>query len=51
MNKKALESSKISARINYWIDLIFRYKQQGKEVLYAMKVDVNKLDEKEREDK
>ena len=61
MNKKALESAKVSARINEWIDLIFGYKQQGKEAVksintyrplcYEGRIDINKLDEKEQEDK
>ena len=61
MNKKALESSKVSEKINDWIDLIFGYKQQGKEgvkslnifrsLCYEGKFDIDKLDEKEREDK
>ena len=61
MNKKALESSKVSEKINDWIDLIFGYKQQGKEAIkslniyrslcYEGKLEIEKLEEKEREDK
>jgi hypothetical protein len=61
MNKKALESSKVSEKINDWIDLIFGYKQLGKEAVkslnifrslcYEGKFDIEKLEEKEREDK
>ena len=61
MNKKALESSKVSEKLNEWIDLIFGCKQQGKEAVkslnvfrslcYEGKFDIEKLEEKEREDK
>jgi hypothetical protein len=61
LNKKALESAKVSSRITEWIDLIFGFKQQGKEAIkslnvyrqlcYEGKIDINKLEEKEREDK
>jgi hypothetical protein len=61
MNKKAFESCKISEKINDWIDLIFGVKQSGKEAIkslnifrplcYEGKIDINKLDDKEKEDK
>lgn len=61
MNKKALESSKTSEKIHDWIDLIMGIKQQGKEAIkslnifrplcYEGKIDLNKLDDKEKEDK
>jgi len=61
MNKKALESSKVSERINEWIDLIFGFKQQGKEAVKALNVfralcyegkfDMDSLDDREREDR
>jgi len=60
MNKKAMESSKVSRKINEWIDLIFGYKQNGIEAInslnvfkffgYEGKVDYNKLSEQERDD-
>lgn len=61
MNKKALESHQISLTITDWIDLIFGFKQQGKDgikafnifrkLCYEGKLDLMKLNEKEREDK
>ena len=61
MNKKAIESSKVSERINDWIDLIFGFKQKGKEAVkslnifrtlcYEGKFDIDILDDREREDR
>ena len=61
MNKKALESSKVSEKINDWIDLIFGCKQKGKEaikslnifrtVCYEGKLDLDIIDDREKEDK
>lgn len=61
MNKKALESSKVSEKLSDWIDLIFGIKQQGKEAIkslnifrplcYEGKIDLSKLEERDQDDK
>jgi len=61
MNKKALESSKISEKLSEWIDLIFGIKQQGKEAVKALnvfrplcyegKIDICKLEKRDQDDK
>lgn len=61
MNKKALESSKVSEKLSDWIDLIFGLKQTGKDAIKALnvfrplcyegKIDFTKLDERDQDDK
>lgn len=61
MNRKALESTKSSQGINQWIDLIFGYKQFGKDaerslnvfrtLCYEGKFDFDLLDDREKEDR
>jgi len=60
MNKKAMESTKVSRKINEWIDLIFGFKQTGNEAINALNVfkyfsyegnvDFQKLSNQERDD-
>jgi hypothetical protein len=61
MNKKALESSKVSEKLSDWIDLIFGVKQHGKEAVKALnvfrplcyegKIDFCTLEDRDQEDK